>query len=110
MIFTIFCFLTHIKLSSTSSSRIFNFRNQLLNAGLPIEHTPSHIIPVRLGNAEKCLKVSDLLIREYNHYVQAINYPTVPVGEEKLRLAPTPFHTKKMIDILVKDMTSVSCF
>ena len=77
-------------------------------AGLPLEHTPSHIIPVRLGNAEKCTLVSDILLRDYGHYVQAINYPTVPVGQEKLRLAPTPFHTKQMIEILVRDMISVS--
>ena len=80
----------------------------MLAAGLPIEHTPSHIIPVRLGNPEKCTKVSDILLKEYGHYVQAINYPTVPVGEEKLRLAPTPFHTTAMVDILVRDMVSVS--
>lgn len=50
------------------------------------------------------------MLRDYGHYIQAINYPTVPVGEEKLRLAPTPFHTKEMIDTLVKDLTSVSKF
>ncbi|EEB14392.1 5-aminolevulinate synthase, nonspecific, putative [Pediculus humanus corporis] len=82
-------------------------RNKLQEAGLPLEHTPSHIIPIRLGNAEKCTLVSDILLRDYGHYVQAINYPTVPVGQEKLRLAPTPFHTKQMIEILVRDMISV---
>lgn len=83
-------------------------RNKLLSAGLPIEHTPSHIIPVRIGNPEQCTMISDVLLRDYGHYVQAINYPTVPKGEEKLRLAPTPFHTSAMIDILVRDMVAVS--
>lgn len=46
-------------------------------------------------------------MREKGHYVQAINYPTVPIGEEKLRLAPTPHHTKEMMDILTSDMVDI---
>ena len=46
-------------------------------------------------------------MRKYGHYVQAINYPTVPRGEEKLRLAPTPAHTPEMIDQFIEDLTSV---
>jgi len=39
--------------------------------------------------------------------VQAINYPTVPRGEEKLRIAPTPHHTEAMMDDFVSDMVEV---
>ncbi|CAO1412861.1 unnamed protein product [Diamesa serratosioi] len=79
-------------------------RNKLKQEGFPVEHTPSHIIPVKLGNPQHCTQISDLMIQEFGHYVQAINYPTVPRGEEKLRLAPTPFHTPAMVDQLVTDM------
>lgn len=48
-----------------------------------------------------------MLLQEKGHYVQAINYPTVPIGQEKLRLAPTPHHTAEMVDILVEDMLDV---
>lgn len=82
-------------------------RNLLQREGFPVEHTPSHIIPIKLGDPLKCSRISDLLIQEYGHYVQAINYPTVARGEEKLRLAPTPFHTQPMIDTLVSDMKKV---
>jgi 5-aminolevulinate synthase len=82
-------------------------RNKLKEAGLPVEHTPSHIIPVKIGNPKNCTAASDLLIQKYGHYIQAINYPTVARGEEKLRLAPTPYHTPEMMDILVRDMTAV---
>ncbi|XP_050426463.1 5-aminolevulinate synthase, erythroid-specific, mitochondrial isoform X2 [Adelges cooleyi] len=82
-------------------------RRKLYSVGLPVESTPSHIIPIKIGNASLCSKISDLLIQEKGHYVQAINYPTVPIGQEKLRLAPTPHHTVEMIDVLVNDMLEV---
>lgn len=39
--------------------------------------------------------------------MQAINYPTVPRGEEKLRIAPTPHHTEEMMDQFVADLVKV---
>ncbi|VVC42733.1 Pyridoxal phosphate-dependent transferase, subdomain 2,Aminotransferase, class I/classII,Pyridoxal [Cinara cedri] len=62
---------------------------------------------VVIGNPNLCSKISDLLLQEKGHYVQAINYPTVPIGEKKLRLASTPHHTAEMVDILVADMLDV---
>lgn len=82
-------------------------RGLLQKEGFPVEHTPSHIIPVRIGNPAQCTELSDLMIKRFGHYIQAINYPTVARGEEKLRLAPTPHHTKEMMDILVRDMKVV---
>lgn len=46
-------------------------------------------------------------MKDYGHYVQAINYPTVARGDEKLRLAPTPHHTFQMMDVLVEDMIKI---
>lgn len=51
--------------------------------------------------------ISDKLLREKGHYVQAINYPTVARGEEKLRFAPTPHHNEEMMDHLIADMKDV---
>lgn len=82
-------------------------RTMLQQAGFAVEHTPSHIIPIKIGDPLKGNQISDLLIQEYGHYVQAINYPTVARGEEKLRLAPTPYHTRSMMDTLVNDMKKV---
>ena len=61
----------------------------------------------QIGNPNLCSKISDVLLQEKGHYVQAINYPTVPIGQEKLRLAPTPHHTSEMVDTLVEDMLDV---
>lgn len=50
--------------------------------------------------------ISNKLIQDHGHYVQAINAPTVPVGEEKLRIAPTPFHTKELMDAFVSALVA----
>ena len=82
-------------------------RSGLMEAGFPVVHCPSHIIPIHVGNPELTNMVSDKMLRKYGHYVQAINYPTVPRGEEKLRLAPTPAHTPEMINQFINDMLDV---
>ena len=81
-------------------------RSALFAAGVGVEQTPSHIIPVHVGNPGLCTALSDVLLHKYGHYVQAINYPTVPKGHEKLRIAPTPHHTPAMMDQFVRDLTS----
>ena len=63
--------------------------------------TTTHIIPVPIGDAKKCKAISDYLLNEHGIYVQPINYPTVDVGTERLRFAPTPYHDDGMIEDLV---------
>ncbi|KAI1306623.1 pyridoxal phosphate-dependent transferase [Xylaria venustula] len=68
---------------------------------IPVIPNPSHIIPILVGNAELAKQASDMLLNDYQIYVQSINYPTVPVGQERLRITPTPGHTKEYRDHLV---------
>ncbi|KJZ74078.1 5-aminolevulinate synthase [Hirsutella minnesotensis 3608] len=68
---------------------------------IPVIPNPSHIIPILVGNAELAKAASDMLLADYQIYVQSINYPTVPVGQERLRITPTPGHTKEYRDQLV---------
>jgi 5-aminolevulinate synthase len=82
-------------------------RDKLDAAGIPHIHNPSHIIPVMVGDPVLCKQASDMLMEEYNHYVQPINYPTVPKGTERLRFTPSPFHTEKMMDELVDCLVKV---
>lgn len=79
-----------------------------LNAkDIPVIPNPSHIIPVLVGNAQVAKQASDLLLEDWGIYVQAINYPTVPVGQERLRITPTPGHVREYRDHLVKALDSV---
>lgn len=79
-----------------------------LNAkDIPVIPNPSHIIPVLVGNAEVAREASDMLLEDWDIYVQAINYPTVPVGQERLRVTPTPGHVRGYRDHLVKAFDNV---
>lgn len=46
-------------------------------------------------------------MEKYGVYVQDINYPTVAYGQEKLRIAPTPFHTQEMQDHFIASLVDV---
>ncbi|KAI5966859.1 HEM1 [Candida pseudojiufengensis] len=82
-------------------------KDNLNNLGLPVIPNPSHIVPVLIGNAQDAKKASDLLLDKYNIYVQAINFPTVPIGEERLRITPTPGHNKEISNHLIESIDSV---
>lgn len=94
-------------LRASHQNNVAYMKSILTAAGLPIEPSPSHIIPIKIGDPLLCTQIADKLLKDKGHYVQAINYPTVPKGEEKLRLAPTPRHTEAMMDKFVRDALNV---
>ncbi|XP_066472282.1 5-aminolevulinate synthase, non-specific, mitochondrial isoform X2 [Tiliqua scincoides] len=79
-------------------------RQMLMDAGLPVVHCPSHIIPIRVADAAKNTAICDRMMSQHSIYVQAINYPTVPRGEELLRIAPTPHHTPQMMNYFIEKL------
>ncbi|KAL6112201.1 alas1 [Pungitius sinensis] len=79
-------------------------RQMLMDSGLPVVHCPSHIIPIRVADAEKNTEVCDIMMSRHNIYVQAINYPTVARGDELLRIAPTPHHSPEMMKYFVEKL------
>jgi 5-aminolevulinate synthase len=79
----------------------------LASRDIPVIPNPSHIVPVLVGNAEVAKQASDLLLEKHAIYVQAINYPTVPVGQERLRITPTPGHHGEFQERLVAALESV---
>ncbi|EDW01920.1 5-aminolevulinate synthase, erythroid-specific, mitochondrial [Drosophila grimshawi] len=95
------------QLRSLHQRNVSYLKNLLKREGFPVEDTPSHIIPIKIGDPLICSEISNRLIEQYGHYLQSINYPTVARGQEKLRLAPTPFHTFEMMNALVTDLKKV---
>lgn len=92
----------HNEIRDKHQERARKLKHRLNANGIRVmECSTTHIVPVLVGDAVKCKAVSDMLLNEYNIYVQPINYPTVDVGTERLRFAPTPFHDDGMIEDLI---------
>jgi 5-aminolevulinate synthase len=87
--------------------RVARAKAVLTAAGLPVMPSDTHIVPIFVGDPEKCKAASDLLLSEHNIYIQPINYPTVPKGTERLRVTPTPYHNDQLIDALAEALVDV---
>ena len=101
----------HLKVDRTlrdlHQERAAVLKLRLRGLGLPIIDHGSHIVPVHVGNPVKCKMLSDSLLADHGIYVQPINFPTVPRGTERLRFTPSPVHTPRMIDGLVRAMDAL---
>ena len=67
----------------------------------------THIVPLFVGDPEKCKQASDMLLEEHGIYIQPINYPTVAKGTERLRITPSPYHDDGLIDRLAEALLQV---
>jgi 5-aminolevulinate synthase len=103
--------IRHLKESQTErechQDRATRLKRRLAEAGLPVMPSPSHIVPVLIGDPVRCKAVCDELLHRHRIYVQPINYPTVPRGTERLRLTPSPLHSNADIDALVAALGDV---
>ena len=98
----------HNELRETHQERARKLKHRMIKAGLePMECSTTHIVPLLIGDAKKCKAISDALLNDHGIFVQPINYPTVKEGTERLRFAPTPFHTDGMIEDLIKALKEV---
>ena len=101
----------HLKQSqmerTSHQERAATLKKLLMDAGLPVLQTPTHIVPVMVYDAALCKQASDMLLEDYGIYIQPINFPTVPRGEERLRITPSPFHDDQMMDHLVSSLKEV---
>ena len=95
------------ELRSSHQSNVRYLRGRLQEAGLPVVHCPSHIIPLHVGDPQLVVKLANDMMEKHGIYIQPINYPTVPRGEELLRIAPTPHHTIDMMNYFVNAAISV---
>ncbi len=101
----------HVREDTARRAKLFEraetLKRRLRAAGLPVLPSESHIVPVHVGDAALCTAVSRRLLDEFGMYATPINYPTVPKGEERLRLTPTPLHTDAMMDRLISALGEV---
>jgi 5-aminolevulinate synthase len=103
--------IRHLKTSSFErlrhQDRAGRVKAVLGAAGIPVMQNDTHIVPVFVGNPEKCKEASDLLLADHGIYIQPINYPTVPKGTERLRITPTPYHDDALVDLLAEALVDV---
>jgi len=98
----------HPELRARHQQQAQKLKDSLIKNNLPfMDCSTTHIVPVLVGDAKKCKEMSDLLLNEHNIYVQPINYPTVDVGTERLRFAPTPLHDDGMIEDLINALKAI---
>jgi len=103
--------IKHLKSSSWErerhQDRAARVKAILTAAGLPVMANDTHIVPLFVGDPEKCKQASDLLLEEHGIYIQPINYPTVAKGTERLRITPSPYHDDGLIDRLAEALLQV---
>jgi 5-aminolevulinate synthase len=103
--------IRHLKASQWErerhKERAARVKSILSAAGLPVMASDTHIVPVMVGDPQKCKAASDLLLSEHGIYIQPINFPTVARGTERLRITPTPFHDDALIDELAEALVEV---
>src|SRR5262252_1213531 len=103
--------IRHLKVSDWERERHQNRAGRtkavLAAAGLQIMQNDSHIVPVLVGDPERCKHASDLLLERHAIYIQPINYPTVAKGSERLRITPSPYHDDGLIDELAEALVDV---
>ncbi|MDX7950209.1 5-aminolevulinate synthase [Lichenihabitans sp. Uapishka_5] len=101
----------HLKRSGDERTRharqVARTKQALTRAGLPVMDNPSHIVPLFVGDADRCKRASDLLLERHGIYIQPINYPTVERGAERLRITPTPHHSDQHIVALTAALCNV---
>ncbi|MBV8512211.1 MAG: 5-aminolevulinate synthase [Xanthobacteraceae bacterium] len=103
--------IRHLKASSWErerhQDRAGRTKSVLAAAGLPIMPNDTHIVPVFVGDPERCKQACDLLLEQHGIYIQPINYPTVAKGTERLRITPSPYHDDALIDELAEALVDV---
>jgi 5-aminolevulinate synthase len=103
--------IRHLKSSSFErerhQERVARVKATFDTVGLPMMSNQTHIVPLFVGDPDKCKIASDLLLEEHGIYVQPINYPTVPKGTERLRITPSPYHGDALVDELVASLIDV---
>ncbi len=103
--------ITIIQKNRKHSGYVFSLvkyvRYLLDDASIAYAHNTSHITPLIIADAKKCRQLANILLTQFGIYVQPVNYPTVPVGEECLRIILTARHTQDHVHHLVNSLKTI---
>ncbi|MGO9360159.1 MAG: 5-aminolevulinate synthase [Xanthobacteraceae bacterium] len=103
--------IRHLKTSQWErqrhQDRAARVKSILAAAGLPVMPSDTHIVPIFVGDPERCKRACDMLLEDHGIYIQPINYPTVAKGAERLRITPSPYHDDRLIDQLAEALVQV---
>lgn len=97
--------IEHLKACDDERQRL-HANTALLRARLKAHDIPvmpcsqTHVLPVLVGDAERCRAAARRLLDTHRIYLQPINYPSVPVGTERFRVNATPNHSHEQIEHL----------
>jgi 5-aminolevulinate synthase len=102
--------IKHLRVSEFERTRLAQnarlLHRLLTERGIPFISADSHIVSVFVGEDAKCRLISKLLL-ERGIYVQPINAPSVRVGGEILRVAPSAAHTTSDVEAFVNTLNSI---
>lgn len=84
-----------------------SLRAAFLNNEISFRKNKSHITVIPVKDATLCREIADKLLELHGIYLQPINFPTVPVGEECLRIIITARHSPKHINPLAYSLRKI---
>ena len=83
------------------------FRAAAAGAGVPLAESSTPIQPILFGGASAALR-AERALAEAGFWVVAIRAPTVPAGQERLRVTLSAAHDETQVDALVEALARVS--
>ncbi|UDM48806.1 5-aminolevulinate synthase [Cupriavidus sp. MP-37] len=104
--------IEHLKAQSYERERLHTqtrrLRKTLDALNIPVMPcSTTHVLPVLIGNADKCRAAAERLLHVHGIYLQPINFPSVPIGTERFRVNATPNHSDAQIDQLAEALREV---
>lgn len=95
------------KLRKNLNENIMYFKKLAKKLNIPLAANSFHPVqPVLIGQAKKTRKIVERLM-EKGFLTTAISYPVVPAGKDEIRIQLCANHSKKVIDLLLKNLSQV---
>ena len=95
-----------VELRLSLARRISFFKEELHAAGFDTKGSETQIIPIFVGEAERTMEFSQLLLEE-GIFVQGIRPPTVPAGSCRLRCTLMATHSENDLELAIQAIARV---